>query len=87
MSNQRWRISFTGRVQGVGFRYRTQLIAKGLPITGWVANLPNGSVLVVVEGQDSDLREFLEGIQTAMYWFHSRYPGRETGSLREFSRL
>lgn len=29
---------FSGRVQGVGFRYRAAYAAKGIGITGWVKN-------------------------------------------------
>lgn len=39
-----YRIVVRGRVQGVGFRYYTQDLARALGIAGWVRNLPNGDV-------------------------------------------
>ena len=35
---------FTGRVQGVGFRYRAKYAANGMGITGWAKNEWDGSV-------------------------------------------
>jgi acylphosphatase len=46
----RRRIVVFGIVQGVGYRYSTMRQASGLPVTGWVRNLPDGSVEAVVEG-------------------------------------
>lgn len=54
---------FQGRVQGVGFRFTTQRIAQQFEVTGWVKNLPDGSVQVVVEGEKQELRDFLARIQ------------------------
>lgn len=47
-----------GRVQGVGYRYATQKKALALELTGWVRNLPDGRVEVVIEGP-KDLQEQL----------------------------
>lgn len=46
----RLEIRVRGRVQGVGFRWYTQRQAAGLGLTGWVRNLPDGSVRIVAEG-------------------------------------
>jgi acylphosphatase len=43
-------IHFHGTVQGVGFRYTTLSFAQELMLTGWVKNLPDGTVEAVVEG-------------------------------------
>jgi len=45
----------TGRVQGVGFRWFVLRRAKSLNLTGWVRNLPDGSVEVWAEGAESAL--------------------------------
>ena len=55
----RWRIQCFGQVQHVGFRYTAMYIAKKLYLTGWVENLPDGSVLLEAQGGVSQLRKFL----------------------------
>lgn len=42
-----------GKVQNVGFRYYTRKTASALGITGYVKNLPDGSVYVEVTGEDN----------------------------------
>ena len=48
-----------GLVQGVGFRYFVKREAGSLGISGWVRNLPDGSVEVVAEGEKDALRVLL----------------------------
>ncbi len=48
----------TGRVQGVNFRNFAQAIAKDLGITGFVANLPDGSVEILAQGSYGILKVF-----------------------------
>ena len=61
----RLRALFTGRVQGVGFRYTAQHIARRHDVVGFVQNLPDGSVVIVVEG-DHGLRDFLDEVKLTM---------------------
>ena len=49
-----------GYVQGVGLRSSSQRHASRLGLSGWVRNLPDGSVEIHAEGEDSSLGEFLE---------------------------
>lgn len=49
-----------GGVHGVSFRYNTQMKAKQLGIAGFVRNEPDGSVYVEAEGEERNLKEFLE---------------------------
>jgi acylphosphatase len=49
----------TGRVQGVGYRYYAEREANRLGLTGYVRNMPDGSVDVVAEGDECVLRGFL----------------------------
>ena len=49
---KRIRIYVSGVVQGVFFRHHTREQAVRLGVTGWVRNLPDGRVEVLVEGED-----------------------------------
>ncbi len=56
----RLHVVIAGRVQGVGFRYATCRQADALGLTGWVGNLPQGSVEAEFEGPKNRLEEMLE---------------------------
>jgi acylphosphatase len=57
------RVVYTGRVQGVGFRYRAVEIAREFPVTGWVKNLPTGQVELWAEGDEDSVKAFLAAIR------------------------
>ncbi len=50
---------FTGRVVGVGFRYTAQRMANEQKLTGWVKNLPDGRVEMMVEGPRPKIEHLL----------------------------
>ncbi|MFH1440598.1 MAG: acylphosphatase [Candidatus Omnitrophota bacterium] len=52
-------IYYTGRVQGVGFRFTAEDIANSLGIAGWVKNLSDGRVEVLAQAEEETLKEFL----------------------------
>jgi len=52
-----------GRVQGVFFRAFTKSVAEDLGLKGWVRNVEDGSVEIVAEGNEEDLRKFLEEVR------------------------
>ena len=54
--------TFSGHVQGVGFRYSTVHYARDYDVTGYVKNLPGGSVELVSEGEEKELKSFLKRI-------------------------
>lgn len=56
-------VIFKGRVQGVGFRFMTQMIARGFPVTGYVRNLQDGTVELSAEGDETILQNFLKAIR------------------------
>lgn len=56
------RIIFSGRVQGVGFRYTTKDIATGFDVVGTVKNLADGTVELIVMGEPEELDEYLAEI-------------------------
>jgi acylphosphatase len=61
------RAIFKGHVQGVGFRYTTHRLARQLPsITGFVRNLPDGTVELLAEGTKDDLQSLLDSINGSM---------------------
>jgi acylphosphatase len=55
-----YKIHIRGYVQGVGFRWSALREARILSITGFVRNLPDGSVYIEAEGFPHQLRAFLE---------------------------
>lgn len=65
MAVERLDVRFTGQVQGVGFRYTAQGLAQRRPVTGFVRNLPDGSVRLVVEGDAAELDGLVQDIQRA----------------------
>lgn len=55
----------TGLVQGVGFRWTTQMVAQELGITGTVKNNPDGSVSIVAQGEELPLEYFIKKIKAS----------------------
>ena len=53
------RAIYSGRVQGVGFRFSTKQIATGFDVTGWVKNLADGKVELQIKGEADEVDEFL----------------------------
>ena len=56
-------IIFTGRVQGVGFRYTSYNIARRYQLTGYVKNLPDGTVEMMAQGPVNDLSACMQDIE------------------------
>ncbi len=59
-------VIYTGRVQGVGFRWTTNRIAKNYDVRGFVENREDGSVYMVAEGAEKDVEEFMIAIAENM---------------------
>lgn len=62
---KRLRAQFSGSVQGVGFRFTAERLARRFPVTGFVRNLANGKVELVAEGEEQTLQEFLAAVRQA----------------------
>lgn len=60
------RVTYSGRVQGVGFRYTTQRLASGFAVAGYVRNLANGNVELVVEGPADQVEAFQAAVADRM---------------------
>jgi acylphosphatase len=56
---RQYEIRVHGRVQGVGFRYAARDRARSLGLKGWVENLPDGSVLSVIQGEEQACRTYM----------------------------
>ena len=50
---------FSGRVQGVGFRYRASYLAQSLGLTGWVSNLWDGRVEMEIQGDKAAVENMI----------------------------
>ena len=61
MNRTRMQVLYSGRVQGVGFRYTVKTVATGFEVTGTVRNLPDGRVELVAEGDMDELNAFRAG--------------------------
>ena len=66
---ERREIHYSGRVQGVGFRYTTRSIAGRFAVTGFVQNLPDDRVLLVVEGERQEIDNFLGALNAELQRF------------------
>lgn len=53
------KITFYGKVQGVGFRYFSSKFAKKLKITGWVKNNEDGTVTLVAQGEEKNIEALI----------------------------
>ena len=77
-----------GRVQGVGYRANTRRMANQLKLKGWVRNLRDGRVEILVEGED-------EMVERLIQWCHrgptsayvSKVSAETSEPKREFDRF
>ena len=63
MNLVRVNVHYSGRVQGVGFRYIVKSLVPGYEVLGTVKNLSDGRVEMVAEGQRVELEDFLQAIR------------------------
>lgn len=73
LAMQRREVHYSGRVQGVGFRFTTEAIASRFTVTGFVQNLTDGRVRVVAEGEAAELDQFLAALEERMaHYIHAK---------------
>ncbi len=81
------RAIFTGRVQGVGFRYATLQVAREFEVAGWVENLPDGRVQLEAEGRPEVVAAFIEAVSERMHGYVrkvERYPAARPAQFSGF---
>ena len=59
-------IFYSGRVQGVGFRYTTAKLAKRFDVAGYVQNLDDGRVRLDVQGGADQVDGLIAAVQQAL---------------------
>jgi acylphosphatase len=60
---QRVTVFYSGRVQGVGFRFSVRDLATGFDVTGTVRNLDDGRVELIAEGTREEIEAFRDAIR------------------------
>ena len=63
----RKRLRLYGDVQGVGLRWRARHAARAAGATGWVRNLPDGSVLLELQGREEQIDAVLQALDRSLY--------------------
>jgi acylphosphatase len=84
---ERVEVYFSGRVQGVGFRYTARAVAAGAAVSGYVRNLPDGRVHLVVEGTHDAVASYVARLREQMsdYIRHTEtISGSATGEFQGF---
>ncbi len=56
-------IIFTGRVQGVGFRFTARRAANRRQLTGFVRNVPDGTVEMLAQGRPEDVDDCIQDLK------------------------
>jgi acylphosphatase len=69
------RVTISGDVQGVGFRYATIGRARSRDVAGWVRNNPDGTVGAVFEGQP-------EAVEALVAWCRRGPSGARVDDVR-----
>lgn len=80
---KRYHLKVTGRVQGVGFRYRTVIAAQEQQLTGWVRNCQDGSVELEAQGEEAKLARFFQAIGESNYFVRVEQLWKEEMPIKE----
>ena len=84
--NVRIQAYFSGRVQGVGFRFTSiDIVQRFPPVAGFVRNLADGRVEVVAEGPEEHLAAFLTAVEDAMGPYIHGVDKKQLPATGEFS--
>ena len=75
----------TGRVQGVGYRFFAERAARDLELSGWVRNLPDGSVETVAEGEEEAIARYFDRLRQGPRGARVEGVAEEDLSIRGFT--
>ncbi len=84
---QRCHCYFSGRVQGVGFRYTAKNIAMRFDVSGYVRNLPDGRVELVMEGPQPQIEEMIRSVADRMNGYIQNVDTSIVPATGEFSHF
>lgn len=62
-------IIFIGRVQGVGFRFTASRVANRYGLSGFVRNMPDGTVEMLAQGRSDDIDHCLRDINESFFGY------------------
>ena len=79
-------VHYSGRVQGVGFRYTATQTARRFAVAGYAQNLPDGRVRVVAEGEEAEVQAFLDALRERMSPNITDAPRDDAPATGEFGR-
>lgn len=78
-------VFFSGRVQGVGFRYAALQVAREFEVAGRVRNLPDGRVHLEVEGPPAEVAAYLAAVEERMHGYIRKVERQEHVRPAQFS--
>jgi len=78
---------FSGHVQGVGFRYTVKNIALRHDVSGYVRNLPDGRVELVMEGPDNEMDELIDEVRERMNDYVKKVEANTFPATGEFTQF
>lgn len=84
---QRRTYRFSGRVQGVGFRYTAQNVAMCHNVLGYVRNLPDGTVELVMEGDDQEMDGVVKDVRNRMAGYVRHIESQTAPATGEFQQF
>ena len=61
-------IKVSGRVQKVAYRHYARLAAQDYKIAGKIENCPDGSVYIEAQGEENNLKDFIDYCKTGPSW-------------------
>lgn len=81
---KKFKIIFSGSVQGVGFRYTSKQVSRSFDIHGTVRNLKNGTVELICEGERATVDEFTQAISNSTHGYVTDVDVAELPATGEF---